>query len=395
VRIFEDVDPQDPNTLVSKYQMTQPVALVTFGLGAFKRHKGAINWDNGAAPTPLEFTEVQTDVIAIRENFILAELNNSLKYFARLFGSYPYPAFGAAFHPYDFGQGFATLLLIPVTRESNTKAIYQFIGHETAHQWWGNIIAWRSYRDQWLSEGFAEYSGILYAGARDSQDTKNEMLSRLRKSLKDPPLTATGLGKGRLVDVGPIILGHRLSTTKTQGAQQALIYNKGALVLRMLHFMLTDPNTGDGSLFTAMMTDFVERHRNQTASSDDFRNIVNEHFAKSPLARNHGLTNLNWLFSQFVYQTAFPSYEIQYKIEDQPGGKTLVSGVVSQKNAPQDWVMLLPIHFTFADKQFAVGTVFVQGASSPFQMQLPARPKKVELDPERWILADEMSVKGN
>ena len=37
-----------------------------------------------------------------------------------------------------------------------------FISHEGAHQWWGNIVGWRSYRDQWMSEGFAEYSGILY-----------------------------------------------------------------------------------------------------------------------------------------------------------------------------------------------------------------------------------------
>ena len=394
-RIFEDVDPQNSNTFVSKYQMTQPVPLVTFGLGTFKRHKGMIKWDNGGAPTPLEFNELRSDVILIKEDFILAELNNSVRYFARLFGEYPYPAFGAAFHPFDFGQGFPSLLLLPFPTERSSKLIYQFIGHETAHQWWGNIVTWRSYRDQWLSEGFAQYSGILYAGVRGSQNAKNDLLRGLRTSLKDPPLTTTGLGKGRLVDVGPIILGHRLSTTKTYGAHHALIYNKGALVLRMLHFLLTDPDTGDGKMFTTMMTDFVERHRNKTASSDDFRKVVNEHFAKSPLSRKHGLTNLNWLFSQFVYQTALPSYEMQYKIEDQPDGKAVISGIVSQTNAPRDWIMLLPIQFTFADKQFALGTVLVQGAYSPFQMQLPARPKKVELDPERWILADEMSIKGN
>lgn len=394
-RISEDVDPQDTNTLVSKYQMTHPVALITFGLGDYKRRKDSIKWDNGAAPTPLEFNELRSDMILIKEDFILAELNNSIRYFARLFGTYPYPVFGAAFHPFDFGQGFPSLLLVPFPTTRNSKLVYQFIGHETAHQWWGNIVAWRSYRDQWLSEGFAEYSGILYAGARVSQDTKNNMLRRLRTSLKDPPLTTTGLGKGRLVDVGPIILGHRLLTAKTQGAREALIYYKGALVLRMVHFMLTNPETGDASLFTAMMTDFVERYRNKTASSDDFRNVVNEHFAKSPLARNHGLTNLNWLFSQFVYQTAHPSYEMQYKIEDQPGGKATISGTVFQKNAPRDWIMLLPVKFSFAGNQIADGSVLVQGESSPFQIQLPARPKKVELDPDRWILADEMSIKGN
>jgi aminopeptidase N len=203
------------------------------------------------------------------------------------------------------------------------------------------------------------------------------------------------MGKGRLVDVGPIILGHRLSTSKTLGAYQALIYNKGALVLRMLHFMLSDPATGEGQPFFNMMTDFVERYRNKTASSDDFRAVVNEHFAKSPIAHKYRMTDLNWLFYQSVYQTALPSYEMQYKMEDQPDGKVVVTGTITQKNAPDNWVMVLPVKFTFGAKQEAAGTVFVEGASSPFQIKLPMRPKKVELDPDRWILSESVSTKGN
>ena len=393
-RSSEDLDAEDKDVLISKYQMSQPVALVTFALGPFKRHNDSIKWEKGGAPTPLEFNSLSGAYVAIKEDFILAELNNAVRYFTVLFGDYPYPAFGAAFHPYAFGQGFPSLLMIP-DADRASKFTYQFIAHETAHQWWGNIVAWRSYRDQWLSEGFAEYSGILYTGLRESPGAKNELLGRLRSSLRDVPVTTTGLGKGRLVDVGPIILGHRLNTSKTLGAYQTLIYNKGALVLRMLHFLLSDPATGKGQPFFNMMTDFVERHRNKTASSDDFRVVVNEHFAKSPIARKYGITNLNWLFYQAVYQTALPSYEMQYKIEDQPDGKVIVSGTITQQNAPEDWVMVLPVKFSFGGKQEASGTVFVQGQSSPFQIRLPMRPKKVELDPDRWILADKISTKGN
>jgi hypothetical protein len=393
-RMSEDADPENKDGSISKYQMVQPVALVTFALGPFKRHNDSIKWEKGGAPTPLEFNSLAGDVLAIKEDFILAELNNAVRYFTILFGDYPYPAFGAAYHPFSFGQGFPSLLMIPRTDRAS-KFTYQFIAHETAHQWWGNIVAWRSYRDQWLSEGFAEYSGILYTGLRDSQGSKNELLGYLRSSLKDPPATTTGLGKGRLVDVGPITLGHRLSTSKTLGAYQTLIYNKGALVLRMLHFMLSDPGTGDGQPFFKMMTDFVERHRNSTASSQDFQKVANEHFAKSPIARKYGMTNLNWLFYQAVYQTALPSYELQYKIEDQPDGKVLVSGTAYQKHAPEDWMMVLPVKFSFGEKREALGTVLVEGASSPFQIKLPMRPRKVELDPDRWILAEGVSTKGN
>jgi hypothetical protein len=393
-RTSEEPDPEDKDALVAKYKMPLPVALITFALGPFKRHSEAIKWEKGGDPTPLEFNSLPGDLIAIKEDFIMAELNNSVRYFTSLFGNYPYPAFGAAFHPFGFGQGFPTLLMIPPTDRAS-KFTYQFIAHETAHQWWGNIVAWRSYRDQWLSEGFAEYSGILYTGLRDSRGAKEDLLGRLRSSLKDPPETLTGVGKGRLVDVGPIILGHRLSTSKTFGAYQTLIYNKGALVLRMLHFMLSNPATGEGQPFFDMMTDFVERYRNQTASTDDFRAVVNEHFAKSPIAQKYQMRNLNWLFRQSVYQSSLPSYEMQYKIQPDADGKVLVTGTIVQKNAPEDWVMVLPVKFGFGGKQEAMGTVIVQGPSTPFQIRLPAQPKKVELDPDRWILAESISTKGN
>ena len=59
------------------------------------------------------------------------------------------------------------------------------------------------------------------------------------------------------MDVGPLILGHRLSTSKTFGGYESLVYNKGGLVLRMLHFLMTNPSDGNGQPFFDMMRDFV------------------------------------------------------------------------------------------------------------------------------------------
>ena len=391
LRISEDPDPEDKDAVVTKYQMAQPVPLVTFALAPFQRHADTINWDNGAAPIPLEFNSLSSERKAVNEKFILQEMSNSVRYFNALFGAYPYPAFSAALHPFGFGQGFPSLLMIP-SADDGRKQTYQFIAHETAHQWWGGIVAWRSYRDQWLSEGFAEYSGILFTGRRLNVEAQNDLLRWTRNSLTEPPSTVTGLGKGRLVDVGPIILGHRLFTRKTTDAYEALIYAKGALVLRMLHFLLSDPQTGDYQPFFDMMTDFVNRYRNKTASTDNFRLVANEHFARSPIARTFNIPNLNWLFKQEVYETALPSYELQYQIKDQPDGKVIVSGTISQANAPNDWIMVLPVKFSFGEKQMAIAPVLVTGPYSVFQIYLPARPKKVELDPEHWIIADKVTT---
>jgi hypothetical protein len=393
LRLSEAPDPEDKNTLITKYRMDYPVPLATFALGPWERHKDVIKWEKGGDPTPLEFNSLPGAYKAIKEDFILAELNNSVRYFSLLFGKYPYPVFSAAFHPFNYGQGFPTLLMIP-NADRASKYTYSFIAHETAHQWWGGLVAWRSYRDQWLSEGFAEYSGILYTGVRDGAHSREDLLGNMRSSLKDPVLGVDGLRKGKLVDVGPIILGHRLITTKTVNAYTTLIYNKGALVLRMLHFLLTDPSSGDDKAFFAMMSDFVARYRDSYASTDDFRAVANEHFARTPIARQFGLTDLNWFFKQWVYQAGYPTYELQYELQDEPGGKVLLTGTITQENVPENWFMVLPLVFSFGEKQEGGAAIHAYGPKTTFKLRLPGRPKKIELDPHHWIISEKTSTKG-
>jgi hypothetical protein len=61
----------------------------------------------------------------------------------------------------------------------------------------------------------------------------------------------------KLHETGPLILGYRLNSSKS-GGRHKLIYAKGGLVLRMLHFLLSDPERGTDTGFTLMMKDFVK-----------------------------------------------------------------------------------------------------------------------------------------
>jgi len=389
-RLSEIESPEDKGLMITQYHMDHPISLATFALGPYERNNEIAKWDGTNDTLPLEFNSITT--MPLKESFIMAELSNSVRYFHKLFGMYPYKTYSASFHPYGFGQGFPSMLMIPGTDRAN-KYTYAFIAHETAHQWWGNIVAWRSYRDQWLSEGFAEYSGVLYTGLRDSPKASINLINEMRESLKRPPETLTGIGKGKLNDVGPLILGHRLSSSKTFGGYQTLVYNKGALVLRMLHFLFTDPNSGSGEPFFDMMRDFVGKYRNSTASTDDFRAVANAHFANTPIAKRYGLKNLDWFFKQWVYETHFPSYTMEYSLEAQPDGSTIVSGTVFQKNVPDDFFMALPVVIDVGGGRGANGTVAALGAQTPFKIKLPMKPAKVQLDPSRWILSEDTSTK--
>jgi hypothetical protein len=395
-RVSELADPEDPQAMITKYTFNHQVAIATFAVGPFERKSKPVTFEGGGPTIPVEFNSVparvlaKTNMVAVNNDLILGELDNAVRYFSSLFGPYPYETFGAAFHPFGFGQGMPTLLMIPPATKGRDSNVYSFFAHETAHQWWGHVVIWRSYRDQWLSEGFAEYSGLQYAAKRtgDPNKTTAELVGDMRRQLLDVPLTVTGAGKGRLNDIGPIVLGRRLSTTKTQGAYQALIYSKGALVLRMLQFLLSNPTTGNDAAFQTMMKDFVSQHRGGSASTDEFWKVASLHFARTPIAGKFQLQNLDWFFKEWVYGTGLPTYQLEYETVAQPDGSLMLKGTVKQLNVDPDFQMILPLVMTFDGNQEARTSVRVVGPSSSFDLKVPQKPKKVELDPFNWVLSE-------
>ena len=153
-KVEEKPVPGKPEEMTTVWESTDPVAFSTFAIGKFELHQ------NKAAGTQLPIEFYSSPNIAIKEDFMTAEMGNAVNYFSAMFGPFPFKRLGSAFHPRAFGQGFPTLLMLPPADRA-TAHTFSFIAHETAHQWWGNVVSWRSYRDQWLSEGFAEYSGML------------------------------------------------------------------------------------------------------------------------------------------------------------------------------------------------------------------------------------------
>jgi aminopeptidase N len=256
------------------------------------------------------------------------------------------------------------------------------------------MVSWRSYRDQWLSEGFAEYSGLMYVLLRDSLYSQKEMLKTMRYQLTQPPRTDTGVGKGMVAEVGPMILGRRLRTRNTTNAYQQLTYDKGALVLRMLHYIFSNPSTGDDTLFREMMRDFTTRFQGQAASTNDFIAVANMHFPKTVLAQMLGLENLGWFFQQWVYEAKLPSYRMEYSVGKDAGGQTVITGKMIQKNAGEKWFMPLPLVLEFPGDQKATVMVWANGPETALQIPpLPMEPNSVKLDPDMWILSEKTEEK--
>ena len=160
------------------------------------------------------------------EKEIGADLANNIRFFGHLFGPYPYKKLLATEIPYSHGEAFSGLLHLSwatFLKTDDRGLSVAFRAHEVAHQWWGATIDWSTYHDQWLSEGFAEYSGLWYvqAAMKDDKkffeildDWKDEILAT-RKSRKS--VFSSG------VEAGPISLGYRTSTSKTSGDYSLII----------------------------------------------------------------------------------------------------------------------------------------------------------------------------
>ena len=112
-------------------------------------------------------------------NNALADALNTERLGKIFFGAPPYKHLSVTQQPeMTFGQSWPTLVFLPTTSfVSSTDFAFADLDprlvqslkefgntvawHEVAHQWWGHQVGWSSYRDQWLSEGFAEFTAGL------------------------------------------------------------------------------------------------------------------------------------------------------------------------------------------------------------------------------------------
>lgn len=329
-------------------------------------------------------------------NSALADAQNATRIYNAYFGKLPYTRLAMTQQPAgNFGQAWPTLVFMPFIAFIDTTQRAQMLGvrggtdnfwryvapHEIAHQWWGHIVGWDSYHDQWMSEGFAEFSASLYVQIvrqdpkkfTEFWDNQRERITQSGPQTRDiKPYT-----------IGPVTQGYRLSNAKTRAAYQYLVYPKGAYILHMIRMMFYKYGEGDKQ-FKEMMKDFVQTNFNRDVSTEDFKRMVEKHMTRE--MDLDGNQRLDWFFNEWVYGTEMPSYKFDYQLS--PDGTSL-SGRITQSGVSKDFKMLVPIYLDLGKGWIKVGSANITGNNSVDMkdVKLPAPAKRASICAMNDVLA--------
>lgn len=186
----------------------------------------------------------------------MARTGEIADYLETVFGPYPVDAYGGVVVNDD---------RIRYALETQSRPVYGdvffdsgpvtwVVAHELAHQWFGNSVSIRHWRDMWLNEGFATYAEWLWS-EHDGAATVDEMFDREYDRID----WASPAG-----DPGPA------------GIFSQSVYKRGGLTVHALRLTI-----GDDAFFRLLRTWTAER-RNGNASTEEFVTVA-ERVSGQPL----------------------------------------------------------------------------------------------------------------
>ncbi|MFF9350835.1 M1 family metallopeptidase [Streptomyces sp. NPDC014734] len=191
------------------------------------------------------FTAADTTVAA-QSAPVLARVPEIVKWEAEHFGPYPFSATGAIVGR-DGDAGYAL--------ETQNRPFFPgppnagLLVHEMAHQWFGNSVTPKSWRDMWLNEGFATYAEWLWEEDKEGRPVEERFDDAFDEDANwafppsDPPTAA---------DIS-----------------RAPVYGRGAMVVHKIRQAV-----GDDRRFYALVRGWTKAHRHGNASTADFTAYV-------------------------------------------------------------------------------------------------------------------------
>ncbi|WP_327047261.1 M1 family metallopeptidase [Microbispora sp. NBC_01189] len=249
-----------------RWEMRQPMApyLAMLAIGRFVVSEGTVDGiPNVTAYDP---------ALAEKSKHLHDLTAEAVRWESSLFGPYPFSSTGGVAD----GRGSVTAL------ETQGRPVYSGgptddseIVHELAHQWFGNSVGVRSWRDIWLNEGFAKYAEWLYQEQHDGPSARDTFDRLYRKDGAFWHLKTGDPGQAHMFD-------------------ENAIYLRGAMTVHALREKI-----GDKVFFTLLKT-WAQEHKYGTVTTSDFVD----------LAERLSGQNLGSFFDAWLYQSKKPPQSV-------------------------------------------------------------------------------------
>jgi hypothetical protein len=324
------------------------------------------------------------------------EIDSSIRFYETFSGPFPFHTLSVSQIPGTFGQGWPGLLYIStfsfLSAEAQNRAglsaarqeaftdIVPY--HEVAHQWWGNVVGWSDYRDQWIDEAIANYLALLFADSRKpSQHELRVWLERYRKQLEEKmPGADTTVG-----EIGALPLGNRLNSSRAPFGFEEVIYSKGSWVIHMLREMLRQPGTKDpDARFVALLRALSTKYAYRALSTDDLQHEVEA--VMTPAMDLEGGRSMEWFFEQWVRGTGIPHYRVEFSTHHTDKGE-VVRGKLFQTGVPHSFIASVPLYANNGlGHNVYLGAVVAAGPETPFHFVTQVAPRKLVIDPQMTLL---------
>lgn len=324
---------------------------------------------------------------------------HAIDVFSRDFGPYPFSELSLTQNPGNLSQGWPGLIFLSslsfLTPEEQSNLhmttlekalIKEVITHETAHQWWGDLVTWNGYRDQWTSEGLANYSSLMLF-----ENEEPDLFRIIMNGYRDNLLHKNKDGVPLMQD-GPVTLGTRLSCSQFPDGYEDISYGRGTWLFYMLHHMMLDAERKSGELgswqddpFIRALRKLRDRYQGKSVNAREMLQVFEEELPRPLWYEGH--RSLDWFYEGWVKGTAVPRFDVRAVRYLTKPGETSIHGVLLQKDAANDLITPVPLYGMHDGKLIFLGQVFADGAETPFQLTAPAGTRKLMIDPEQTLLA--------
>ncbi len=244
------------------------------------------------------------------------------------------------------------------SRALTAKVNYRLLANTIAHQWWGADVSPANRVDWWLSDGFARYSEARYVEYAAGQTAFTE-------AVKDMEVGALAYDTVPLSSVG------RLDPFAPEF--QALVTDKGAIILNMLRWVIGD------AAFDKTERAFLQQYAGKPATVDDLRKIAEQNYGDK----------LTWFFTQWIDSTGAPEFKAKYTVYRVAKGFRVV-GEISQDLD----LFRMPVELKIdTDGQSEERRVEVVGTNSAFQVETFGKPRRITIDPDNRVLKNSQEIK--